>query len=212
MEKVKKTITEGLILLEIEPRQKLIENFLFLLSELKKWNRAYNLTAIKGDEDIIIKHFFDSLLYLRFIPNEAYTLCDVGSGAGFPGLPIAFVREGLKITLLEPSSKKTAFLRHIKKKLSLSNVEIIQSRVEALKGFTFDIILTRALFTISEFIKKAGHLVHKNGFLIMSKGPALDDELREVVGNCDVEIVKAILPLTSIKRNIVKITLKSYKR
>jgi len=206
LDREKEIIAEGLVLLEIKPVEGLIERFLFLLHELKRWNRAYNLTAITEDEDIIVKHFLDSLLYLRFIPIGSYSLCDIGSGAGFPGLPIAFVRDELNISLVEPSGKKSIFLRHIKKKLKLANVEIIQSRVEDLKRVSFDILVTRALFTISEFIKKAEHLVEDKGFFIMNKGPAIDDELKEVSGNVHIEIVKTKLPLTSIERNIVKIT------
>ena len=79
------------------------------LSELKKWNRAYNLTGLAKDEDIIIKHFLDSLLYLKAIPQGALQVADIGTGAGFPGIPITIIRPEIEMYLIEPSGKKVRF-------------------------------------------------------------------------------------------------------
>lgn len=204
MNKEKHLLINGLSELKISHSAEIIEKFIIFLHQLKKWNRTYNLTAITKDEDIIIKHFLDSLLYLRYIPDGCWNICDIGSGAGFPGLPIAIVRSELNITLLEPSSKKAAFLRHIKRILSLDNVKIIESRVEDIKGIVFDIAVTRALFKVSELFLKARHII-EDGFFIMNKGPSLIDEIKEIPADIKIEIVPVILPLTSIKRNIVKI-------
>lgn len=204
MNREKHLLINGLSELKINPSVEIIEKFIIFLHQLKKWNRTYNLTAIRKDEDIIIKHFLDSLLYLRFIPDGCWNICDIGSGAGFPGLPMAIVRSELNITLLEPSGKKAAFLRHIKRILSLDNVKIIESRVEDIKGTVFDIAVTRALFKVSELLIKAEHII-ENGFFIMNKGPALIDEIKEIPADIKIEIVPVILPLTSINRNIVKI-------
>lgn len=205
MHKEKQLLINGLSELNIEPKEEVIEKFIIFLHELKKWNRVYNLTAITKDDDIIIKHFLDSLLFLRFIPVGCWDVCDIGSGAGFPGFPLAFIRHELNITLLEPSNKKAAFSRHIKRKLSLNNIQILESRVEDIKDIFFDIAVTRALFSVSELIAKAQHIIKENGFFIMNKGPALIDEIKEITADIKLEIVPAILPLTSIKRNIVKI-------
>lgn len=205
LNKEKELLIKGLSELNIESCESLIEQFMIFLEELKKWNRVHNLTAITKNEDIIIKHFLDSLLYLRFIPSNNWDICDVGSGAGFPGLPIALVLTKSNITLIESSYKKAAFLRHIKRILSLDNVKIINSKVEDVKDVLFDIAVTRATFSIAEFITKAHHIIKENGFFLMNKGPALIDEMKEIPSNIKFEISSVLLPLTTTKRNIVKI-------
>ncbi len=180
--------------------------FLRYLSELKKWNQAYNLTALKNDTDIIIKHFFDSLLFLKIFPQSNGNVCDVGSGAGFPGVPIGILRPELSITLIEASRKKCAFLRNIKKVLALSNITVLESRIEDVKDIGFNIAVTRALFNINEFVKKTEHVVNKNGCFIMSKGPKYLDELKKMPSSAHFEHITAILPLTSLQRHLIRIT------
>lgn len=204
-----KFLQEGLIQLKIEPSADIIEKFSIYLQELKKWNRAYNLTSLKKDEDIIVRHFFDSLLYLEAVPEGRYSICDIGSGAGFPGVPIAIVRPEFEICLIEPSRKKTAFLRHIKRTLKLQNVEILEGRAEDIRDRMFDIGVTRALFSIGELIKKARHMLKKNGFFVLNKGPKFEEEIKEIPQEINIEVVSLVLPKTAIKRNIIKILLPS---
>jgi len=205
LDTLKQLLIKGLTALNIEPKDEILEKFILLLGELKKWNRAYNLTAITKDKDVIIKHFLDSLLYLKFIPAGNWSICDIGSGAGFPGLPIAFVRHDLNISLLEPSKKKSSFLKHIKRILSMKNVEIMDSRIEDIKGLVFDIAVARAIFSVSELIEKTRNILKENGFLIMNKGPGLADEIKDIPDDYKIEVLTVELPLTSIKRKIVKI-------
>ncbi len=197
-------LQEGLKILNITPATEIVEKFKIYLQELKKWNRAYNLTSLKRDEDIIIKHFFDSLLYLKAIPDGIFSICDIGSGAGFPGVPVAIVRPELTVSLIEPSRKKCAFLRHIKNRLRLQNIEVLEGRVEDIKDKQFDMGITRALFSISELVKKAGHILKKDGFFILSKGPSLERETKELPEWIKIDIIVAPLPYSSIKRNLVK--------
>ncbi len=160
-----------------------INAFMAFLSELKKWNRAYNLTALKTDEDIIIKHFFDSLLYLRAIPQGALRLADVGTGAGFPGIPIKIIRPGIDMTLIEASRKKAAFLRHIIRLLRLTAINVLEQRVEGLgkeHERTYDVIISRATFKIKDFLNIACPYVRENGRLVLSKGPKVSEELKEL--------------------------------
>lgn len=207
METEQELLIIGLHKLGIEPSNFILSKFDKYLYELKKWNRAYNLTSLEKDEDIIIKHFLDSLLYLRVMPAGKSNVCDIGSGAGFPGMPLAIVRPELNLTLIEPSRKKSAFLRHIKKILYLNNVEIMESRVEDVKDGLFDIAVTRALFSIDTLVKKAGHILKKGGFFILNKGPKLEDEIKIIPDNIRFEIIPAILPVTRLKRNLVKISI-----
>ena len=185
--------------------------FLGYLQELKKWNAAYNLTALKNDEDIISKHFLDSLLYLKALPEGELKLADAGSGAGFPGIPIKIIRPEIELSLIEPSRKKASFLRHIVRKQGIQEVKIIQERIEKLPiqyRAAFDVIVSRATFSILEFINAACPLVREGGSLILSKGPGIDKELEALEkqkpehGRVST-ILPFRLPLQNAQRNIV---------
>ena len=201
-------LTSGLNELGIASNEAIVQKFEIYLHELKKWNRAYNLTSLKKDEDIIIKHFLDSLLYLKVIPEGQWSVCDIGSGAGFPGIPMAVVMPELSVTLIEPSRKKTAFLRHMKNRLSLQNVEVIESRIEDVKDRLFDIAVTRALFSVGDLIKKAGHVLKAGGFFVLNKGPKFEDEIRGISGDVKCEIFPIDLPGASLQRNLIKVYFK----
>lgn len=205
METEQELLRKGLIELGISIQDETVARFLSYLFELKKWNRAYNLTALKNDRDIIIKHFFDSLLFLKVFPFDSGNVCDVGSGAGFPGIPIAIIRPDISITLIEPSRKKCAFLRNIKRVINLNNVAVLEARVEDIKDYEFNIAVTRALFSISEFIKKTKHLVKNSGCFIVSKGPKFQDELLEMPPGAHFEHLSASVPLTSLQRHLIKV-------
>ncbi len=198
-------IKKGLIELSIEPKSELIDRFIIFLSELKKWNRVYNLTTITKNEDIIIKHFFDSLLYLRFIPEGIWEICDVGSGGGFPGIPVAFIRCESQITLIESSKKKSSFLNHIRRLLLLNNVKILNQRVEDIKDLFFDIAMVRALYKIYELVQKTGHILKPSGFYIISKGLAFEKELEKIPLDFRYEVFQIKIPLTNITRNLIKV-------
>jgi len=164
--------------------------FMTFLSELKKWNRAYNLTALKTDEDIIIKHFLDSLLYLKAILNSELKIADVGTGAGFPGIPIKIIQPEMDITFIEPSRKKSAFLRHIIRTLKLKRVSILEKRIETLGESyekTYDVIVSRATFKIKDFLKKACPYVKEHGRLVLSKGPKISEEAKELKNHGKIE-------------------------
>lgn len=198
---------------------KKIKAFMNYLSELKRWNMTYNLTSLKRDEDIIIKHFLDSLLYLRALPEgrlvgqtsrlseigqpSRLSVMDVGSGAGFPGVPLKIIRPELRLYLVEPSRKKAGFLDYLVRTLKLGDVVVIEKRIEDVSGILVDVALTRALFDIKDFYKKASHLLRKDGRLILSKGPKVEEEIKEIKEGLLFETHKVRLPLTDIYRYIV---------
>ena len=182
--------------------EKQLDAFLTYLEELKKWNRAYNLTGLKTDRDIIIKHFLDSLLFAHALPPETLTLADIGSGAGFPGIPIKIICPNITVFLIEPTQKKAAFLQHICSKLQLKNVEIIDKRIEEVKGLKAEVAVTRALFSVREFIEKTKYILNKNGVLILSKGPGLEKELEGIDQN-NISISDFKLPFENIIRHMV---------
>jgi 16S rRNA (guanine527-N7)-methyltransferase len=198
-------LIDGLLELGIEPKGETVVAFGLYRQELKKWNKVHNITSITDDKEIVVKHFLDSLLYLKAIHAGKRTLCDVGSGGGFPGLPIAIIRSDIEITLLEPSRKKIAFLRQVRRLLSLKNVEIIDARAEEVTGRQFDVVVTRALFTASGMIKKAGHLVRKGGFLVLNKGPKYDEEVRKLPPSVHYEVMSVSLEKAHLTRNLIAV-------
>lgn len=208
--KPEEQLKKGLDELGITVNEEVIEAFVTYISELKKWNRIHNLTALKSDEDIVIKHFLDSLLYLNAVPDGPLRMADIGSGAGFPGLPIKIVRPEIELTLVESSAKKTAFLRHIIRQLKISRVSVIGKRVEELlkeQESLYDIIVSRATYSISEFLKIICPLIRTDGSIILSKGPKLLEELKELENTQFKDSVRSIqgfnLPFSMEKRNLV---------
>ena len=196
-------LSHGLIALGLTPSEQQINAFVTYLSELKKWNRVYNLTGLRKDEDIVIKHFLDSLLYLEAMPAGKIEAADIGSGAGFPGIPLKIIRPEIKLFLIEPSEKKSAFLRNIIGELGLKETEVVEKRVEDIKvPVTVDVALTRALFKVKDFVRKVSPIVKKGGILVLSKGPRVREELKDLKDiGCDLLAVK--LPLSEIKRYLV---------
>jgi len=202
MQKTDELLRKGIAELGFQYTEKQINLFLTYLEELKKWNKAYNLTAIKTDKEIIIKHFLDSLLFSKVMPPDTQSVADIGSGAGFPGIPIKIINPGLKMFLVEPVQKKALFLRHICTKLNLEDTEVIDKRIEDTKGLKVDAAVTRALFSIKDFIDKAGIILKKNGILVLSKGPKLDEELKKI--RPEQFVLKDLqLPYLNITRHLV---------
>ena len=197
----------GLLSLGLTPSDERMKCFSVYLSELKKWNKACNLTGIRNDKDIVIKHFLDSLLYLGPIPQGIVRVADIGSGAGFPGIPIKILRPELEMYLIEPSGKKAAFLRHIARQLKIKGIEIIEKRIEEITVngelvTPVDVVLTRALFDITKFIQKTAHIVKRGGIFILNKGPKVKEELKKI-GAVEYELLTIPLPQTDINRYVV---------
>ncbi len=206
-EHIVELLKNGFSELNLSLSENQIQSFIIYLGELKKWNKAYNLTRIVDDREIIIKHFFDSLLYLKALPGEEIKVADIGSGAGFPGIPIKIVRPEIKMFLIEPTLKKITFLKHIIWKLGLKDISIIQNRIEKVRvnqdiEQPVDVAVTRALFGSRDFLKKTSHIIKKNGFLVLSKGPKTGEELKELK-DVRSKIISVSLPLTDITRNII---------
>jgi 16S rRNA (guanine527-N7)-methyltransferase len=200
-------LKNGLKKLNIPCSNGQIDSFMTFLFELKKWNRAYSLSGLRYDRDIIIKHFLDSLLYIKAIPEGELKLADAGSGAGFPGIPIKIVRPELDVTLVESSRKKAAFLRHIIRLIELTHITVLEQRLESLgeehKG-KYDVIVSRATFKIKEFLSVACPYVKKNGRAVLSKGQGFGKELKDLEDrNAVKKILKFNLPFTTARRNII---------
>ncbi len=220
---VKWLLKKGLDELGFSCSEEQVIAFMAYLSELKRWNRAYNLTALKTDEDIIIKHFLDSILYLKAIEEialprhagarndrrEVLKIADAGTGAGFPGIPIKIIRPELDMTLIESSRKKSVFLRHIIRVLKLNRISVLNNRIETLgKGYekTYDVIVSRATFKIKDFLKQACPYVKEDGCLVLSKGPNIFGEETNFLNELHSQnVIREVvnLPLTKAKRNLL---------
>ena len=155
------------------------------MCNLLEWNKKINLTAITNPNDIIIKHFIDSFTINTYI-NRDTSLIDIGTGAGFPGIPIAILREDLKITLVDSLQKRINFLNDVICKLELKNVIAIHSRAEEIgQDFNyrekFDIATSRAVTNMSTLAEYMIPFIKKDGICICMKGANVDEELK----NCD---------------------------
>lgn len=217
--KFKNFISEGLKELEIN-NTSIADAFLIYRDELNRWSRAYNLTAVRSEKEMATDLFLDSLLYARAINetgklNLPLRLLDVGSGAGFPGMVIKIVMPELHVTLLEPSRKKASFLRNLSFRLKLKDVVVANEDLESInrRGDTaYDIITTRALFSVYELITKSDRLSSEKTVFILSKGPKWKEEIEEATekfrtkrGSLRYEITPFRIPLTNKERYLIRV-------
>lgn len=173
----------------IELTQGQVGKFLLFLGELKEWNRKFNLTAIDDEEEILVRHFIDSLFCVVRIPPEIQKkigkVIDIGSGAGFPGIPIKIYRPLLEMALLEATGKKVEFLRFISAKLGFENsLEVIHGRAEDCgKNLDYrekyDLAVSRAVSELAILAEYSLPFVRPGGIFISQKGGEIDQELRE---------------------------------
>ncbi|MBI4124464.1 MAG: 16S rRNA (guanine(527)-N(7))-methyltransferase RsmG [Deltaproteobacteria bacterium] len=165
--------------------------FTTYLHLLLKWNKAHNLTAITDPGEIKIKHFEDSLAPLPFLPTPC-RLLDIGCGAGFPGIPLKIKRPDLEVVLLDSRRKKTAFCEAVIRKLDLEEITAVQGRAEDATVQTklgrFDAVISRAAFSIAEFLKIARPYLKKDGVAIAMKSRRWPEE-KTILGNWKLKTV-----------------------
>jgi len=174
------------------------------LELISKWNRVHNLTAIRETSQMVVLHLLDSLSILPQLEG-ARAIADVGTGPGFPGIPVAIVREDARVTLVESSHKKCAFLQQAKTELSLANVEIACERVEQFSApQKFDVVVSRAFSDLQDFVAQAGHLAAPGGKLIAMKGVYPFDEIARVPSTHRVaQVLELHVPSLEAKRHLV---------
>ena len=172
-------IASGVQSLGQELSEESVQKCARLLCELDRWNARMNLTAIRDPHELVGVHVLDSLAIRPFIAGQS--LIDIGTGAGFPGLPIAIAEPGLTVELLDSNARKIGFVQHIIGELDIRNAVAVRSRAENYApGKRFDTVTARALAPIPRLIELGGHLVAEKGVMLVLKGRYPADELEEI--------------------------------
>ena len=161
------------------------QDILLYLELIQKWNKTYNITAIKDAEQILIQHVFDSLsviapLSKKINPDSEATVLDVGSGGGLPGVVIAICCPKWHITCIDAVEKKTSFITMVAGRLGLKNLRSRHSRIEEYPSEVADLVISRAFASLSDFANWAGHTLKDKGHLAAMKGRYLEDEVKEL--------------------------------
>ena len=206
----KKLFIEELSKLNIYLSEKQIEQLDKYYKLLIEWNEKINLTRITEYEDVYLKHFYDSLTIAKVVDlKEKTTLCDVGTGAGFPGVVLKIVYPNLKITLVDSLQKRVNYLNEIVKDLGLEDIHAIHSRGEDYKE-TFDVVTARAVANIEKLVTYTMHLVNKDGIFVAMKGnveeeltPQVEQKLNKKYKIEQVE--KFLLPIEHSNRSLIVI-------
>ena len=196
--------------LNIYPTKEQLEKLEKFYNLLVEWNQKINLTRITDEKDVYLKHFYDSLTITKEIDlSKVNTLCDVGTGAGFPGIVLKIMYPNLKVTLIDSLLKRVNYLNEIIKELELTNIKAIHTRGEDYKD-KFDVVTSRAVANIEKLVTFTMHLVDKDGVFIAMKGN-IDNELTiSVEKNISkkykiVKINKFKLPIEESDRSLVVI-------
>ena len=191
-------------------------NYMNLLLE---WNEKINLTAITDEKEIILKHFIDSFTINKFI-NSGDKMLDIGTGAGFPGLPIKIIRPEVDVFLMDSLNKRINFLNEVIESLQLKNIEAFHSRAEEMAKNNkfrekFDVVTSRAVAKLNILLEYMLPYTKIDGKCLCMKGPNIEEEIKEaekalkILGGEIEKIEKIILPDSNIERNIIIIRKKS---
>ena len=205
--KVKEKLKKGIDELRLEVPESTQQILLDFLAFLQKWNRAYNLTAISNTENMVTYHLLDSLSVIPYFKGK--TILDVGSGAGFPGIPLALVRPEKQFTLLDSKNKKSVFLIQVISQFKIPNVTIIQAHVPDYKReLGFDAIICRAFGSLRLVIDQTKHLLCPAGRWFIMKGSYPKKELQIIAEPFVVHRLK--VPDLNAERHLIEISNKRH--
>lgn len=189
------------------------ERMLLHSKELMAWNKKINLTAIKKPFQIAEKHFIDSIAAASFLENEQ-TIIDLGSGGGFPGIPIKIMNPSANVVLIDSSRKKINFLKHVIRMLDLDKIDAVHSRVEDLHENDacknrFDAVISRAFTDLSRFVELAAPFLNKKGAIYAMKGKNADQEITPgILEHYNLTTDHYRLPFEKSDRYVIKLSMK----
>ena len=203
---LRKSLDDGLRTLALDPA--LSAPLLDYLALLLRWNKTYNLTAVRDPQEMVSKHLLDSLAMHPFVDDIAArggSLADLGTGAGLPGIPLSIVKPGLRVTLVESAGKKARFMREAIRQLGLRDARVAESRIEAVaEPGAYDAITARALATLPLIIELGGHLLKPDGCLLAMKGVYPHDEIAALPAGWAVrEVHPLTVPGLDAERHLV---------
>jgi len=171
---------------------------------LERWNRKLNLTAIVSAEQMVVRHLLDSLSIARLVQGQR--LIDIGSGGGFPGMPIAVIKPDLDVTLLDSRGKRVEFLRHVVAHNRLANVSTVKSRIEDYRPpEKFDTLVSRAFSSLHDMLHWTSHLHQPGGQLLAMKGKRPEEELAQLEDHwqCQIKTEAVKVPMLEADRHVV---------
>ncbi|WP_447045961.1 16S rRNA (guanine(527)-N(7))-methyltransferase RsmG [Vreelandella sp. H-I2] len=201
-------LDQGLSQLGIAVDEHQRQQLLGLLALLHKWNRAYNLTAVREVDDMVSRHVLDSAAVLPYVQGPR--LLDVGAGPGLPGIVLAILAPQLDVTLLDSNGKKVRFQRQAVMELGLENVTPVQARVEQFEAAAFDQVISRAFASLVDFVTLTRQLPSADGQWLAMKGPGADDELRDLSASIRLEKRHLLeVPFETAKRQLLVLRVKS---
>jgi 16S rRNA (guanine527-N7)-methyltransferase len=198
------TLSEGLASLQLSLSPEIRQKLLDYVALVQKWNKVYNLTAVRDTDKMLTHHLLDSLAVVPHIATVK-TILDVGSGAGLPGIPLALALADTRVTLLDSNHKKAAFLNQALIELQLGNAEVVCERVEKYQQKQlFDMVISRAFSDLPEFVALAGRLVAPGGILLAMKGVHPFEEIAQIKGRFKLSNVTPVtVPGLEAERHLV---------
>jgi 16S rRNA (guanine527-N7)-methyltransferase len=204
MDRCQEILSEGLVFLGLPADEKKLALLLKFIALIEKWNKAYNLTAIRDKEEMVRLHILDSLAILPYLHGKR--LIDIGTGAGLPGIPLAIYRPDMEFVLLDSNAKKTRFVQQAILELGLKNVQVATSRVENYQPQQrFDSVVCRAFASLNDILKLTTHLFNDDGMLLAMKGQQPDEELAAIHLPC--QIIPIAVPQVEAERCLVCISI-----
>ena len=199
-------LAQAAVALDLSLTFQMQQQLLDYVALMDKWNRVYNLSAIRDPDEMLVKHVFDSLAVAPILMTQGLMdLLDVGTGAGLPGIPLAIVMPDLPITLLDSNHKKTRFLVQVKGKLGLDNVTVCHERIEE-HELRYHAIISRAFTALGNFTELTHSLLAPKGHLWAMKSQALQDELQEVPAGYAHQAWSLVVPELDAARYLVRLT------